>query len=75
MHVPELGARSGRRRSATLAAVVATLALVMPAGALAAKPPTTPPHAVNVQLLAINDFHGNLQPPSGSGGRVGTGRE
>jgi len=48
------------------------LALVMPAGALAAQPPTTPPRAVNVQLLAINDFHGNLQPPSGSSGRVGS---
>jgi 5'-nucleotidase len=23
-----------------------------------------------VQLLAINDFHGNLQPPSGSSGRI-----
>jgi 5'-nucleotidase len=26
-----------------------------------------------VQLLAINDFHGNLQPPSGSSGRISTG--
>ena len=26
---------------------------------------------VTVQLLAINDFHGNLEPPSGSNGRVG----
>jgi 5'-nucleotidase len=24
-----------------------------------------------VQLLALNDFHGNLEPPSGSGGRIG----
>ena len=28
--------------------------------------------AVQVQLLAINDFHGNLAPPSGSSGRIGT---
>jgi 5'-nucleotidase len=27
---------------------------------------------VNVQLLAINDFHGNLEPPTGSSGLVGT---
>ncbi len=27
---------------------------------------------VQVQILAINDFHGNLLPPSGSSGRVGT---
>ena len=27
---------------------------------------------VEVQILALNDFHGNLLPPGGSGGRVGT---
>ena len=27
---------------------------------------------VSVQLLSFNDFHGNLEPPSGSGGRIGT---
>jgi 5'-nucleotidase len=27
---------------------------------------------VDVQILALNDFHGNLLPPSGSSGRVGT---
>jgi 5'-nucleotidase len=64
--------RSGRRRLMTLLAVVATLALLVPTSALAAKPANTPPSAVNVQLLAINDFHGNLEPPTGSGGRVGT---
>jgi 5'-nucleotidase len=52
-------------------AVLATIALIFPAGALGARPAVTPPSAVNVQLLAINDFHGNLEPPSGSGGRVG----
>jgi 5'-nucleotidase len=26
---------------------------------------------VNVQLLGLNDFHGALEPPTGSGGRVG----
>ena len=25
----------------------------------------------DVQILALNDFHGNLEPPSGSGGRIG----
>jgi 2',3'-cyclic-nucleotide 2'-phosphodiesterase (5'-nucleotidase family)/predicted AlkP superfamily phosphohydrolase/phosphomutase len=25
-----------------------------------------------VQLLGFNDFHGNLEPPTGSGGRIGT---
>lgn len=35
------------------------------------KPKPKPP--VAVQILGINDFHGNLLPPSGSNGRVTTG--
>lgn len=31
-----------------------------------------PSGTVEVQLLALNDFHGNLLPPAGSSGRVGT---
>jgi len=31
-----------------------------------------PSGTVDVQILALNDFHGNLMPPSGSSGRVGT---
>lgn len=27
---------------------------------------------VSVQLLGFNDFHGNLEPPAGGGGRIGT---
>jgi 5'-nucleotidase len=30
-------------------------------------------HLVDVQLLSFNDFHGNLEAPSGSGGRLVTG--
>jgi 5'-nucleotidase len=30
-----------------------------------------PAGKVNVQILALNDFHGNLEPVTGSGGRVG----
>ena len=29
---------------------------------------------VSVQLLAFNDFHGNLEPPTGSSGRIGDDR-
>jgi 5'-nucleotidase len=29
------------------------------------------PETVSVQILAVNDFHGNLEPPSGSSGRIG----
>ncbi|MDQ2996586.1 MAG: metallophosphoesterase, partial [Chloroflexota bacterium] len=39
--------------------------MVLPVGA---KPSGT----VDVQILGVNDFHGNLEPPSGSSGRVGT---
>jgi 5'-nucleotidase len=28
------------------------------------------PRKVNIQILALNDFHGNLQPPAGSSGRI-----
>lgn len=31
-----------------------------------------PSGTVDVQILALNDFHGNLMPPTGSSGRVGT---
>jgi 5'-nucleotidase len=54
-----------------VATVLVALALVVPAAVSAAKP-TKPPKTVDVQLLAINDFHGNLQPPTGSGGRIGS---
>jgi 5'-nucleotidase len=50
------------------------LALVLGAGPVDAKP--KPPvikdgSEVEVQILALNDFHGNLLPPGGSSGRVG----
>jgi 5'-nucleotidase len=51
-----------------LASALAVLALVGSAVTTIATPATT----TDVQLLAINDFHGNLVPPTGSGGRVGT---
>src|SRR6478752_6621670 len=65
-----------RRRMQGVAAFVAILALLVPAGAAQAakppKPPTPPARSVDVQLLAINDFHGNLRPPTGSSGFVGS---
>ncbi len=45
-----------------------------PAPAVAPQPTETVPDAssalVHVQILAINDFHGNLEPPAGSNGVV-----
>jgi 5'-nucleotidase len=34
---------------------------------VSAKPSPT----IDVQILAVNDFHGNLEPPAGSSGRIG----
>jgi 5'-nucleotidase len=58
--------RSGLVLAAT-AALGATLALA-PSSAESAKPQQ--PRLTPIQLLAINDFHGNLAPPSGSSGTV-----
>ena len=60
-----------------VAAAAATAALVTSAPVTGAAPPARPtgPRPVEVQLLALNDFHGNLEPPTGSGGVVQTGVE
>jgi len=57
------------KTSFRLFSLVVVLALLMvTVVSAAAKPSGT----VNVQILAVNDFHGNLAPPSGSSGRVGS---
>ena len=61
-------ARSGARILGLALAALAALAIAVPA-AQAAKPPK-PSKDVSVQLLGINDFHGNLEPPTGSGGVI-----
>ncbi|MFJ8946578.1 bifunctional metallophosphatase/5'-nucleotidase [Streptomyces sp. NPDC102395] len=68
---------SRRRRTSRLVAAAAALAT---AGALAAAMPADAHDAKDsgkqddryqdVQLLSFNDLHGNLEPPSGSSGRV-----
>jgi 5'-nucleotidase len=64
------------RRTTVAAAVTTTLTGLTVAAALpAAAEPQHPsgPEPVDVQLLALNDFHGALEPPTGSGGRIQTG--
>jgi 5'-nucleotidase len=39
--------------------------------ALAAQRPAVDGGAAAIQLLAFNDFHGNLEPPTGANGRIG----
>ncbi|MFC8502162.1 bifunctional metallophosphatase/5'-nucleotidase [Pedococcus sp. NPDC057267] len=60
-----------RRLSGVVAvAAMAAAGLAMTGGSstAAANGPT-----MDIQLLSFNDFHGNLQPPSGSSGRIVTG--
>ncbi|PRX03784.1 UNVERIFIED_ORG: 5'-nucleotidase [Actinomadura viridilutea] len=52
------------RRRITLACALAGLAVGVAAQPAAARPGPSAP----VRLLALNDFHGNLEPPSGSSG-------
>ncbi len=58
------------RRTAAAAAVTTTLAGLAVAVAV---PAAAGPEPVDVQLLALNDFHGALEPPTGSGGRIPVG--
>jgi len=54
------------RRAAVLAATTVGLAGLAGTPALAKPAATT----TDLRLIAVNDFHGNLEPPSGSSGRV-----
>ena len=53
------------RRPLFLTLTFAILLIVV--GSVSAAPSST----LDVQILAINDFHGNLEPPAGSSGRIG----
>jgi 5'-nucleotidase len=59
------------RRLLLAALLVAAPWACAPAPPAAASPPSAPPSApVRVQILAMNDFHGNLEPPAGTNGMV-----
>jgi 5'-nucleotidase len=69
----------GTHRMKRLGISIALVALVVVAvapGAVAKPPPGSPAQdqaqTTEIQILALNDFHGNLEPPSGSGGRIGS---
>ncbi|MCK2214902.1 bifunctional metallophosphatase/5'-nucleotidase [Actinomadura sp. ATCC 31491] len=53
-----------------LAGAVASGAVALAALPAAASPSSHAPRTVPVRLLALNDFHGNLEPPTGSSGRM-----
>jgi len=69
---PGIAPTLGRRAAAGLGVTALATALVAGAPAAGAAPKTTPagPPPVELQLLALNDFHGQLEPPSGSSSRL-----
>ena len=57
------------KKSVRLFSLIAVVVLLISTvGSAGAKPSGT----VDIQILALNDFHGNLQPPAGSSGRIGS---
>ncbi|MEW1779653.1 bifunctional metallophosphatase/5'-nucleotidase [Streptomyces sp. NPDC086777] len=78
MHAKSRPSRpSGRRTCALLAAAAGLATVAALAGALPADAHSGKGHGhhgpgryQDVQLLSFNDLHGNLEPPSGSSGRV-----
>lgn len=63
-------------RGAVIAATAVTLAMAGAGASASAAPtgPTTPNGpTMDIQLLSFNDFHGNLEAPTGSSGRLVTG--
>jgi 5'-nucleotidase len=61
-----------RRAGVALSAAALTVAGLSGAASASVAAPDRP-KPVEVQLLALNDFHGNLEPPTGSGGRIQVG--
>ena len=67
-----------RRLTGVIGAAACALAVVAAAGPTQAAPATADPSGaqpdkngnVKIQLLSFNDVHGNLEPPSGSSGRL-----
>ena len=54
------------RRGSVAVMLLALFGLVIPGAVWAAKPPPPPP--VNIQILNVSDWHGNLDPVSTAGG-------
>jgi 5'-nucleotidase len=59
-----------RRLPSVVAATALLLVMVGTSSGGAGAAPSS--RLVDIQLLAINDFHGNLDPPAGSSGRIGS---
>ena len=59
-------------RLAFAAACAVALIVAVAGGAVSADAEAQQLDTVDVQLLGFNDYHGNLEPPSGSSGRIGS---
>lgn len=59
-------------RSAIAAPLAVSTALLLSALGAARMPTAAQSETASVQLLAFNDFHGNLEPPSGADGLIGS---
>ena len=60
------------RRPATAALLAVLTALLLSAFSAQWMPTRAQSEIVSVQVLAFNDFHGNLEPPSGADGVIGS---
>jgi len=58
------------RRTAVLAVGTVAVGVAVAAPATAAPSHNAAPATTTVRLIGLNDFHGNLEPPTGSSGRV-----
>ena len=61
---------SVRTRRLTGAVAVAALSVAGVALGSGTSSAARPGSTIDIQLLSFNDFHGNLEPPTGSGGRI-----
>ncbi|WBB78809.1 bifunctional metallophosphatase/5'-nucleotidase [Micromonospora sp. WMMD882] len=61
---------SGMRRRAAIGLAVISAAAFSAIAATPTQAHRPGPKPVDVKLLALNDFHGNLEPPSGSSGTI-----
>src|SRR3954454_13980914 len=73
-------ARTAARFGAVIGSVALALTVTMSGAAAAGggdqgggggnHPDTPAPKPLALRILSVNDFHGNLQPPTGSSGRI-----
>src|SRR6478736_1486984 len=64
---------TSRRIGAVLGTIAVAMTMTVSGTAAAgggSKPKPAKPEPIAIRVLSVNDFHGNLQPPTGSSGRI-----